>query len=247
MPSDDAELAKAVIEGAVEGAMKPFSNLLEAIFGPASVEAGLMLKDSVQYYRFKRRVRFFQQTQKALADAGIKPTHVPLKILLPIIENASNEEDDNLQDLWANLLANAADPAEENEGVYPAFPSILKELTAQDAKFLDSLFKTASVLAKGGAHYGMEVYQVKIDPRTVSVTYKGPQRRGDGRATPEEIRAEARAMHISLDTFERQGVFVKVYGDAKSDEGTNTVGIAYSFTSLGTSFVMACRAPRSRV
>jgi hypothetical protein len=248
---DDAELVKAGTQGIVEGAMKPFSDLIEKLFGPAAEEAGLMFKDSVQHFRVKRQVRLFQRTREMLADAKIEPARVSLKLLSPIIENASNEEDDDLQDIWANLLANAAD-SEERNGVYPSFPAILKELTAQDAKFLDALFGTALVMAKG-VRGAIKAEDVKFTPEMLRAVHKSLRfTRHTNREDPngpmsklESAQAEARAIRLSLDTFERQGIVVKVYEVPIREGGRNTfaLGMAYSFTSLGASFVMACRPP----
>jgi len=251
MPNDDAELVKAGIQGAVEGAMKPFSDLIQALFGEAATEAGLMFKDSVEHYRYRRRIRLFQRTREVLATAGIEPTQVPLKLLLPIIENASNEKEDNLQDIWANLLANAATQDATNK-VYPSFPAILKELTARDVKFLDALFEAASALAKA-THRKMRIEEVTFIPKTLTAIYSQAglaRHTTDGSITAgewelEDVQADAREMRFSLDTFERHGVLEKVYQAIERDRRDGPeIGIARSFTSLGACFVAACRDPR---
>jgi hypothetical protein len=247
LPNDDAELIKAGAQGIVEGAMKPFSDLIQALFGPAAAEAGLMLEESVRDFRRARRMRFLRQTKRVLSNTNIKPAKVSLKLLIPIIENASNEEEDGLQDIWANLLANAADPLRENR-VYPAFPAILKEMTARDVKFLDGLFSTALELGKG-ARGMFNVEDVKFHPKMLGAVYLRAglprhQKPGDPAARRQRIddlRADARDMRLSMDTFERQGVVVRTYGltDDKSEVGT-----LRSFTALGACFVRACRAPK---
>jgi hypothetical protein len=100
MPDDDADLVKAGAQGIVEGAMKPVSDLIQALFGPAAAEAGLMFKESVQHYRQMRRLRLLRRTYELLTSARIEPQQVSLKLLIAIIENGSNEEDDDLQDRW---------------------------------------------------------------------------------------------------------------------------------------------------
>jgi hypothetical protein len=252
MPADDADLIKAGAQGIVEGAMEPFSDLIQKLFGPAAEEAGLMLKDSVHRFRVKRLIRFFQGTTERFANAKFEQAQVSLKLLSPIIENASLEEDDNLQDIWANLLANAADPDQRN-GVYPSFPAMLKELTARDVKYLDALFIMARELGKG-AHRTVRVEDLKFDPRTLQAVYKrlGFEKRPNRgvSSTPESrlenTLTETRAARLSLDTFERQGIVVKVYEAPIRESGRNTfaLGMGYSFTSLGACFVMACRSPR---
>jgi hypothetical protein len=43
-----------------------------------------------------------------LRNAGLPPGAVPPRLLLPIIENSSLEDNDSLQGLWAGLLATAS-------------------------------------------------------------------------------------------------------------------------------------------
>jgi Abortive infection alpha len=62
-----------------------------------------------------------------------------LKTLLPILENASLEDDEDLHDRWANLLANAANPALDHTK-RNLHVSILKELSAAEVHFLDTAY-----------------------------------------------------------------------------------------------------------
>ena len=60
--------------------------------------AGLMFGERVRYFRLKNSLRLFEKT-KALLDAkGIEPTAVPLRILLPLLEGASLEDNQSLAD-----------------------------------------------------------------------------------------------------------------------------------------------------
>jgi hypothetical protein len=61
-----------------------------------------------------------------------------LKTLLPILESASLEDDEDLHDRWANLLANAA---AFDGRVHPSFTQILQGLTGSEAKFLDAIYE----------------------------------------------------------------------------------------------------------
>jgi hypothetical protein len=74
-----------------------------------------------------------------LLNIGVQPQEVPLNILQPILEGASLQEDSTLQDTWANLLANAADPRNQNP-VMPSFHAMLKELTSREVLFLEAIY-----------------------------------------------------------------------------------------------------------
>jgi hypothetical protein len=52
------------------------------------------------------------KARKRLRDRKVEtPKSASLSLTLPILEAAANESRDELQDLWARLLAAAADPA----------------------------------------------------------------------------------------------------------------------------------------
>ncbi len=59
-----------------------------------------------------------------LSEADVSPTSVPLRTLLPLLEGAALEEDDDLSTKWAALLANAATP-NSPLAIYPSFPHAL--------------------------------------------------------------------------------------------------------------------------
>lgn len=64
---------------------------------------------------------------------------VPISIVVPILQSGSMEEDNDLQDLWAQLLVTAGD-ADSGIVVEPAFIGILQNLSSRDAMILDKLY-----------------------------------------------------------------------------------------------------------
>jgi hypothetical protein len=131
--ADEDKLVKA----GVEAALKPFADMLEKIAGPAAEEFGLTLKDHVRVFRLKRQIRLFKRVEEMLAEAKMEPGRVPFKLLLPMVENASIEENNELQDRWAAMLANAA----VNRDVHPSFPEILKQLSEKEVAYLDACYE----------------------------------------------------------------------------------------------------------
>ncbi len=258
MPDDNTELIKAGAQGIAEGTMKPFSDLIQALFGPAATEAGLMLKDSVQRYRHMRRMRLLKRTQEVLANARIEPSRVALKLLIPIIENASNEEEDSLQDVWANLLSNAANAEEENN-VHPSFPEILKELTGRDVKFLNALYLfalelcTLYPLSMNDLPREVErVENIRLDIKQIFHVYstaglaKYPIRPDTSPVKKaHNVMRNNRDAKLILDAFGRQGIFIKgsIMPIDQGNTKTLNLGTYYSFSQLGASFVKACSEP----
>jgi hypothetical protein len=76
-----------------------------------------------------------QVANKAVAQlkvVGRDPQPVEPKLLLPLVQAASLENNETLIDRWAALLANAADPAQKVK-VQPSFSEILRQLTPTEA------------------------------------------------------------------------------------------------------------------
>jgi abortive infection alpha-like protein len=131
--ADEDKLAKA----GLEALMKPFADMLEKIAGPAAEEFGLTLKDHVRVFRFERQLRLFERVKEMVAESNMEPGRVPIKLLLPMVENASIEENNELQDRWAAMLANAA----VNRDTHPSFPEILKQLNEKEVAYLDACYE----------------------------------------------------------------------------------------------------------
>ena len=90
--------------------------------------------------RAKNLITVMRSAQKILDEAGLKPEErnaVSLKLGLPIIEKASLEEDPTLQELWANLLANALNP-NHSDKVRSIFIDIIQSLSAFDVLILNA-------------------------------------------------------------------------------------------------------------
>src|SRR6202451_2399318 len=144
-----------LVKAGVEAALKPFADLLDKLAGPAAEEIGLTLKDHVRVFRLKRQVRLFERVKEMLAESNTEPGRVPFKVLLPIVENASIEENDEVQDMWAGLLANSA----SGEKVYPSYVELLKQLSPHEALLLHMVVESI-VLAPQSEHW---LYWKKID------------------------------------------------------------------------------------
>lgn len=110
---------------------------------PAEQASGIV-GDSLKYIRMKRQVAYQDKVNKIMKARGLKvPTQpIPLKIAMPLLQAATIEDDDNLQELWANLLVNAAD---KNSGVEVkrVFISILQDLMYFDAQILDKIYSVS--------------------------------------------------------------------------------------------------------
>lgn len=141
-----SEEAKAVQEVAkatgkvMDTAQKVGGFIASLVKEPMEVASGIWT-DKLKYLRWERQVRFIQRAGDFLKEVGIsEPTRaVPLKLALPILQGASIEEDDWLQDQWARLLVNAANKDSGVE-VHRSFVSILSELSPLEAQILNVIY-----------------------------------------------------------------------------------------------------------
>ena len=121
-----------------QAAAEVFS-FLSDILRPPAKELGGLLSDQVKYFRFKTQFKILKKASEFLQEQGVKPQKVPLRILAPLLEHCSWEEDDDIQKRWATLLANAADPNVTSNN-YSTYVEILRQLSPIESKFLDYLY-----------------------------------------------------------------------------------------------------------
>jgi hypothetical protein len=226
MDEESLEVVKASAEGLAEGTARAF---LETLFG-AGVEAGEYLRDAVRYRRWRYQVKLLMKTRRFLEDQGIEPQAVPLKVLIPLLDYASLEEDDDesMSDRWAALLANAAAGDDGPARVLPGFPRILGELSAQDAALLDRI---------RGAR----------DSRLLILPPRGEADSSDFVDRTWEA-AWDEAMHLRVENLVQHGLLTvtTVHGEPPTKYWpTDWRGLVVSLTVFGRGFVDACQPSNS--
>lgn len=107
-----------------------------------SLEQGMgIFEDKLKYMRWERQMRLMQKASDYMASLGVdapsKP--IPLKFAVPLLEAASLEDDDYLQDLWAKLLVNSSivgSPVDLNR----SYIDILERVSHLEAKILSVIY-----------------------------------------------------------------------------------------------------------
>jgi Abortive infection alpha len=102
--------------------------------------------------RFERQVRLAERVRKFLVERGLRdPTRtIPLKVVLPLLDYATLEEDDELHDVWAMLLLNGGD-ADSGIEMRRAFVSVLAEMTRLDVGNLATIEQASPVYPNGSS------------------------------------------------------------------------------------------------
>lgn len=146
MSEEVIESAKAAQEiaktaGKVVDASEKLGGFI-AKYTAGSLESAMgILEDKLKFMRWERQIRLIDRADEILQKRGLnKPIKaIPLKLAIPLFEAASLEEDDYLQDLWINLLVNAADE-ESGMDIQRSYIDILEQLTSLEAKIMEKIY-----------------------------------------------------------------------------------------------------------
>ena len=124
---------------AVEKGLELAKDFLNKLMFPSVEETGLFLKEKVASLRFKNQVKMLIKAKEICERNGISPKSISLKLLCPLIEYAGLEEDEILQDKWANLLVNMVDSEQNIEN--HVFPYILSQVSLEEFMLIESVYK----------------------------------------------------------------------------------------------------------
>ncbi len=113
--------------------------LLSTLFGEGFKELGGIFGDKIRIKRLKNQIMILNEASKIMEKSGLRANQLNLKILVPLIEKSSLEEDEKLQDKWANLIANIASSPEN--GLEPKLINTLSSLSSIEAVILDFLYE----------------------------------------------------------------------------------------------------------
>ena len=144
--TDVGEIARAIQESAKLGEKgleiaDKAGSFLTRIFKEPIDEITGMITDKLRFIRWKRMVQMADEVNIILKEKNITDTRaIPPKIALPILEEATLEEDPKLQYLWNHLLANAMNPMFNDEVRY-GFIEMIKGITGIDAKLLYEFYE----------------------------------------------------------------------------------------------------------
>jgi hypothetical protein len=141
------EQAKAVQEGskavgkAIDLTDKVVGFVGRVLGGPIENAVGLVGGDWLQHARLRNADRLAARTEALLAQRQIKkPEPVSAVLAVPLLRAAQDESREEVQELWARLLANAMDPKRAHT-VRQSFIDILRRLDPLDALTLQKMFR----------------------------------------------------------------------------------------------------------
>lgn len=113
-------------------------NFIDKLVMPSVEEPGLLIKDQITNWRFKNQVKILNKAELYCQKHNIHSKKISLKLLTPLLEYSSLEEDNELQDKWAILLSNLVDSEQNIEN--HVFPYILSQLSKDEFFSLESIY-----------------------------------------------------------------------------------------------------------
>lgn len=119
----------------IEKGLDLAKGLLEKVVGPTFDELGLLMSSNVKMYCLKNQIKNLEKVKKIVDENKLSLKQVNLKVLFPYLEGISVEDDETLQDMWANLFTNYID-ASKNLKIN-VYPNILKQITKDEVLILE--------------------------------------------------------------------------------------------------------------
>jgi hypothetical protein len=264
MPVDDKDFVKVAAEGSAKGAVDALLEPFKVLILPFCTQVGMTLGDWGNYFRLKNAIKILGRTNALLENAGLQPQPISPKLLLPIVEHSSLEEDDNLQTLWACLLATAASP-DTGKKVLPCFSEILRQLTPADAKYLKCFYERVeqefSNTFPDNTPTANSIQKVTIDGRELMTVFNSAGLSRVSKITKTDTNAQqgvvkeqtadmadfalVRNSLMRLGLLESEHDVTERRGTASLPQPGVKGAILYSLTGLGFEFIRACSPPGS--
>ena len=134
------EVAKAIGKGI--DAVRELGVFIKDIFGGTLIEYGRAMLDRAKLYRYKNTLNIMDDVKEIHRQRKIegKPIPIPPRNAIPLLEKASLEDEEEIQKLWAGLIANATDPDKRLQ-INKIYIDILSNLEPLDVLVLKTLWR----------------------------------------------------------------------------------------------------------
>jgi len=220
---------------------------------PLAEQLGLSLGDIGEFYRSCQSVVLAKILTKWGAARGSKPPlrQEDLLKVMPLLQLASVQSDEELQARWAALLESTVTAT---DAVLPSFGQTLSQLSAEEAKFLDRLFifvtqptGNLSEHRMGRDPFDYATLVRVYDPRLTAMNPAERQVFKDA-MTKEQLENYDKLTQAELviQDLERLGIITHeqmaeehLHIAAGTPLAQTTLRSEYSFTQYGVSFVRA--------
>ena len=154
---------------------------LNQVLGNPLREFGGIIWDQAKYWRYRNQIAIFDKVQaiQEKRDSGGKTVPIPPAFAMQVLDAVSIESEDEIQILWAGLIANATDPSLRLR-IRKVFIDVLRGLEPLDARIMEFLstsglderygFQTGAKLnaEELASRIGADLQEVKISVQTLA-------------------------------------------------------------------------------
>jgi hypothetical protein len=142
-----------VCSKAIEKSLDLAKEFLGKLISPSVEEAGLLFKDKIAHWRLNNQINVLLKVKAKCEENHIDIQKLKLKLLCPLLENISLEDDEFLQDKWSNLISNLIDSKKNLQN--NIFPEILSKISKDEFQKLESSYSKK--------HYELPVWEKQLD------------------------------------------------------------------------------------
>ena len=159
--SEIEEVAKTV-SNALDKSEK-FGGFITKYFGTTMEQSIGIFNDKLIYWRWENQQNLITKANQKMKKLGIDITtkQIPLKLGLPLIEAASLEDDNELQEIWANLLVNSS----INFSLERSYINVLEQLSSLEVKILIKIY--SNIKYERNIVYRVDATQL---PKSIKIT-----------------------------------------------------------------------------
>lgn len=165
-----------ITSSVVERGIDLAKDFLGKLISPAVEETGLLIKDQISSWRFKNQVKVLNKAKDYCEKHNISPKQVSFKLICPLLEYASLEEEEKLQDKWSILISNLVDSEQNIEN--HVFPYILSQLSLNEYEALEKSFLSKKERVEK-LNKEMETYKKEYPEKEKSILLKIEEHKDD--------------------------------------------------------------------
>lgn len=131
-------ISSETLNKGIDAARDAAKEFLGKLIMPSVEEVGLLIQDKVKMWRLNNQIKMLNKARTICEQNKINIRSISPKLIAPLLEGASLEEDENMQEKWAALLSNLID-SEQNIQNH-VFPYMLSQLSSNEVSALDEFF-----------------------------------------------------------------------------------------------------------
>ncbi|MEQ9298606.1 MAG: Abi-alpha family protein [Cyclobacteriaceae bacterium] len=198
-------------------------SFIEKVVANPLIEATGVLTDKVKFWRFQNQVKIILRAKEFLLNKGIKvPKKVPIKDLTTLLEYASLEDEEEMQDNWAHLLGEAMNPT-NSFNTSMMLSQILSQISLNEIKILSYLSESSFIITESDRTYHNKHVLIQASNTTYTIgqlLIENLERLRLIEGEPPKLKDQYTGMYIS--------------DDGENDINEIIVGDSYRLSHLGS-------------